>query len=153
MYCKGGKPAGEMVQEMVVPRSSLVNPHILNAARILGAKAVTNDRYRVWSDDHSDVVTPGHLACGLFALSLQKLLLQRQLPISSAVWSKLCLEKGGYFVCLLFLRRRSHLVLGVKRHVVAGLPVEKSRVGKYLHRGADEAMSVFGMPETARSVI
>ena len=40
---------------------------ILAAARDLGAKIVTNDRFRDWADQHPEVHRPGHLIRGGYA--------------------------------------------------------------------------------------
>ena len=49
---------------MVVPKGSPADPVILTAARDLGARIVTNDRYRDWAADHPEVATPGQLVRG-----------------------------------------------------------------------------------------
>ncbi|MDE4132390.1 hypothetical protein PXK00_04665 [Phaeobacter sp. QD34_3] len=51
---------------MVVPKGTPADPAILMAARDLGARIVTNDRYRDWSEDHPEIGTPGHLIRGSF---------------------------------------------------------------------------------------
>lgn len=49
---------------MVVPKGTPADPMILAAARDLGAKIVTNDRFRDWADQHPEVHQPGHLIRG-----------------------------------------------------------------------------------------
>ncbi|TDE34928.1 NYN domain-containing protein [Antarcticimicrobium sediminis] len=49
---------------MVVPKGTPADPVILAAARDLGAKIVTNDRFRDWADQHPEVYQPGHLIRG-----------------------------------------------------------------------------------------
>ena len=48
----------------VVPKGTPADPYILNAARKLGARIVTNDRYRDWAKDHPEISRPGHLIRG-----------------------------------------------------------------------------------------
>lgn len=52
---------------MVVPKGTPADPMILAAARDLGAKIVTNDRFRDWADQHPEVHRPGHLIRGGYA--------------------------------------------------------------------------------------
>jgi hypothetical protein len=49
---------------MVVPKGSPADPAILQAARDLGARIVSNDRYRDWVGQFPEVQTPGHLIRG-----------------------------------------------------------------------------------------
>jgi hypothetical protein len=49
---------------LVVPKGTPADPVILAAARDLGGRIVTNDRYRDWEDAHPEVRTPGHLIRG-----------------------------------------------------------------------------------------
>lgn len=49
---------------MVVDKGTPADPMILNAARHLGARVVTNDRYRDWADAHPEVCEPGFLVRG-----------------------------------------------------------------------------------------
>ena len=49
---------------MVVDKGMPADPIILNAARVLGARIVTNDRYLDWVDAHPEVREPGHLIRG-----------------------------------------------------------------------------------------
>lgn len=49
---------------MVVNKGTSADSVILAAARDLGARIVTNDRYRDWADAHPEVRDPGHLIKG-----------------------------------------------------------------------------------------
>ena len=49
---------------MVVPKGSPADPAILTAALDLGARIVTNDRYRDWAEQHPEIKDPGHLIRG-----------------------------------------------------------------------------------------
>lgn len=49
---------------MVVPKGVSADPFILKAARDLGARIVTNDRYRDWVVDFPEVAEAGHLIKG-----------------------------------------------------------------------------------------
>lgn len=51
-------------QVMVVPKGTPADPLVLAAARDLGARIVTNDRYREWADTHPEVRDAGHLVRG-----------------------------------------------------------------------------------------
>ena len=51
---------------MVVPKGTPADPHILTAARSLGARIVTNDRFRDWAGDHPEIARPGHLVTGAY---------------------------------------------------------------------------------------
>ena len=49
---------------MVVQKGTPADPTILAAARVLGARIVTNDRYMDWSDTHPEVQETGRLIRG-----------------------------------------------------------------------------------------
>ncbi|MDG3041091.1 NYN domain-containing protein [Roseicyclus marinus] len=49
---------------MVVPKGTPADPVILTSARDLGARVVTNDRYRDWADDYPEIARPGFLIRG-----------------------------------------------------------------------------------------
>jgi hypothetical protein len=49
---------------LVVPKGQPADPVILTAARDLGGRVVTNDRYRDWAEAHPEVRAPGHLIRG-----------------------------------------------------------------------------------------
>ena len=49
---------------IVVSKGSPADPTILKAARFLGARVVTNDRYRDWAAAHPEVNEPGFLIRG-----------------------------------------------------------------------------------------
>lgn len=49
---------------LVVAKGTPADPTILMAARDLGARVVTNDRYRDWADQHPQVLQPGFLVRG-----------------------------------------------------------------------------------------
>ncbi len=49
---------------MVVPKGTPADPAILDAARSLGARIVSNDRYRDWAELHPEVQDPAHLIRG-----------------------------------------------------------------------------------------
>jgi len=49
---------------MVVPKGMPADPVILHAARSVGARIVTNDRYRDWAEAHPEVHEPGRLIGG-----------------------------------------------------------------------------------------
>lgn len=49
---------------MVVPKGTPADSFILLAARDLGARIVTNDRYRDWADDYPEIREPGRLIRG-----------------------------------------------------------------------------------------
>jgi len=51
---------------MVVPKGTPADPFILTAARDLGARIVTNDRFRDWAGDFPEVRSPGFLLRGGF---------------------------------------------------------------------------------------
>lgn len=50
----------------VVPRGTPADPCLLSAARDLGARVVTNDRFREWGEQHPEIRTPGFLIRGGF---------------------------------------------------------------------------------------
>ena len=49
---------------MVVPKGTQADGYILQAARDLGARIVTNDRFRDWIEQFPEVRQPGHLVRG-----------------------------------------------------------------------------------------
>lgn len=49
---------------LVVPKGSIADETVLNAARSIGAKVLTNDRYRDWLEKFPEVASPGHLIQG-----------------------------------------------------------------------------------------
>lgn len=49
---------------MVVPKGTPADPHILNAARNMGARVVSNDKFRDWAEEFPEVKTPGFLIDG-----------------------------------------------------------------------------------------
>lgn len=49
---------------MVVGKGTPADPMLLEAARDLGARIVSNDRFRDWAEDHPEVREPGHLIRG-----------------------------------------------------------------------------------------
>ena len=49
---------------MVVSKGEPADPTILAAARSLGARILTNDRYTDWADAHPELRAPGHLIRG-----------------------------------------------------------------------------------------
>jgi hypothetical protein len=51
-------------QVKVVPKGTPADPLILAAARDLGARVVTNDRYCDWAETYPEVAKPGHLIRG-----------------------------------------------------------------------------------------
>jgi rRNA-processing protein FCF1 len=67
---------------MVVPKGSPADPAILAAAADLGARVVTNDRYRDWVEQHPEVTEPGHLIRGGFKAG--KLWLDFGKPVNKA---------------------------------------------------------------------
>ncbi len=58
-----GLPADQV---MVVAKGNPADPTILAAARDLGARVVSNDRFRQWTKGHPEVAKPGHLVRGGF---------------------------------------------------------------------------------------
>ena len=51
-------------QVVVVQKGAPADPAILAAARQVGARIVTNDRYRDWVADHPEITETGHLIKG-----------------------------------------------------------------------------------------
>lgn len=51
---------------MVVPKGTPADPYILTVARNLGARVVSNDRFRDWADDYLELRDPGFLVRGGF---------------------------------------------------------------------------------------
>ena len=49
---------------MVVAKGTPADPVILASARELGARIVSNDRFRDWAETHPEVATPGHVIAG-----------------------------------------------------------------------------------------
>ena len=49
---------------LVVPKGEPADPTILASAREMGAKIVTDDRFRDWAGDFPEVTEPGHLVRG-----------------------------------------------------------------------------------------
>ncbi|MDZ4311371.1 MAG: hypothetical protein U1A24_12560 [Cypionkella sp.] len=49
---------------MVVAKGTPADPVILASARDLGARIVSNDRFRDWAETHPEVTTPGHVIAG-----------------------------------------------------------------------------------------
>lgn len=49
---------------LVVPKGTPADPYLLQTARDLGARVVTNDRYRDWAEAHPEVREPGFLIRG-----------------------------------------------------------------------------------------
>lgn len=49
---------------LVVPKGTPADPVILDAAHSLGARVVTNDRFRDWAETHPQVAAPGYLIRG-----------------------------------------------------------------------------------------
>ena len=51
---------------MVMQKGAPADPMLLGAARDLGARIVTNDRYRDWAEQYPEVHTPGFLVRGSY---------------------------------------------------------------------------------------
>ena len=51
---------------MVVPKGVQADPYILSAARDMGARIVTNDKFRDWTMDYPEASKPGHLIQGKY---------------------------------------------------------------------------------------
>ena len=51
---------------LVVPKGTPADMYLLASARDLGARIVTNDRYRDWAEAHPEVGVSGHLVRGGF---------------------------------------------------------------------------------------
>jgi hypothetical protein len=49
---------------LVVPKGTPADPTILTAARDLGARVISNDRFRDWAEDFPELAMPGHLIRG-----------------------------------------------------------------------------------------
>ncbi len=49
---------------MVVAKGTPADPVILASARDLGARVVSNDRFRDWAETHPEVRVPGHVIAG-----------------------------------------------------------------------------------------
>ena len=54
-------------QVLVVPKGTVADPIIVQTAADLGARIVTNDRYRDWATQFPQSATPGHLIRGGYA--------------------------------------------------------------------------------------
>jgi hypothetical protein len=54
----------ESRQVLVVPKGTQADPFLLETAREFGARIVTNDRYRDWSERYPDVAKPERLIRG-----------------------------------------------------------------------------------------
>lgn len=48
----------------VAPKGTPADPLLLSAARKLGARVVTNDKFRDWVDDYPEITEPGFLIWG-----------------------------------------------------------------------------------------
>ncbi len=51
-------------QVFVVPKGTQADPHLLSTARKMGARVVTNDRFRDWAGQYPEVARPGFLIWG-----------------------------------------------------------------------------------------
>jgi len=49
---------------LVVPKGTQADPYLLNSARDLGARVVTNDKYRDWAADFPEIRSQGFLISG-----------------------------------------------------------------------------------------
>ena len=56
-----GLPADRVI---VVNKGTPADPVILASAKALGARIVSNDRFRDWAETHPEVATPGHVIAG-----------------------------------------------------------------------------------------
>ncbi|MDB5658788.1 MAG: hypothetical protein JWS10_1403 [Cypionkella sp.] len=56
-----GLPADRV---MVVDKGTPADPVILASAKALGARIVSNDRFRDWADTHPEISQPGHVIAG-----------------------------------------------------------------------------------------
>ncbi|HMO08220.1 MAG TPA: hypothetical protein PKD10_11320 [Paracoccaceae bacterium] len=54
---------------LVVPKGSPADPVLLRVARDMGARIVTNDRYRDWAEQHPEVTREGFLVRGALRAS------------------------------------------------------------------------------------
>jgi hypothetical protein len=66
---KGERELGRLVglpqdRVFVVPKGTQADPYLLASARDLGARIVTNDRFRDWAAEHPEVLEPGFLIRG-----------------------------------------------------------------------------------------
>lgn len=59
---------------LVAPKGTPADELILQAARDLGARIVTNDRYRDWAERYPEISDPGHLIKGRYQQGDVKLL-------------------------------------------------------------------------------
>jgi hypothetical protein len=50
----------------VVPRGCQADPEILDMAFDMGARVVSNDRFRDWAEDHPELSRPGHVIRGRY---------------------------------------------------------------------------------------
>jgi len=51
-------------QVFVAPKGTPADPLLLEGAAVLGARVVTNDRFRDWANDHPRILEPGFLVPG-----------------------------------------------------------------------------------------
>lgn len=51
-------------QTLVVPKGTIADTIVLAAARDIGGRVLSGDRYREWAEDFPEVATPGHLVRG-----------------------------------------------------------------------------------------
>jgi Zc3h12a-like Ribonuclease NYN domain len=70
-------------QIFVVPKGTQADPYLLNAARELGARVVTRDRFRDWAEAHPEVKEPGFLIRGGYR-SNGEFWLDEALPLAAA---------------------------------------------------------------------
>ena len=49
---------------MVVPKGDPADPYVLGSARQLGARVVSNDRFRDWAGEHPEIAEPGQVIRG-----------------------------------------------------------------------------------------
>lgn len=68
---------------LVVPKGTQADPYLLITARDLGARVVTNDRFRDWVEAHPEVCEPGLLIRGGYHEG--KLWLEDAVPAEDAV--------------------------------------------------------------------
>ena len=68
---------------LVVPKGTPADPYLLNAARDLGARVITRDRFRDWAEAHPEVKEPGFLIRGGYRDS-GELWLDEVLPAQAA---------------------------------------------------------------------
>ena len=67
----------------VVPKGTQADPVILQAARDMGGRVISNDRFRDWAEQFPEVGTPGYLVTG----SLSKGRLRLDLPAAERAGS------------------------------------------------------------------